>query len=84
MPERDPYAMQQSKASPLALVSDTPEDIAEMLAEAARVDALFQRGAISTFLPLFFGDLLGDVRGSDRVAEGAGAREERPTILPAA
>jgi hypothetical protein len=28
--------------------ADTAEDIAEMMAEAARVDALFQSGAIST------------------------------------
>ena len=27
---------------------DTEEDIAEMMAEAAQVDAMFQRGAIST------------------------------------
>ncbi len=31
---------------------DTPEDIAEMMAEAARVDALFQCGAISTLFVL--------------------------------
>ena len=30
---------------------DTPDDIAEMMAEAARVDALFQSGAISTLFP---------------------------------
>jgi hypothetical protein len=30
---------------------DTPADIAEMLAEAARVDAMFQSGAISTLFP---------------------------------
>jgi hypothetical protein len=30
---------------------DSPEEIAEMMAEAARVDALFQSGAISTLLP---------------------------------
>jgi len=29
---------------------DSPEDIAEMMAEAARVDALFQSMAISTLL----------------------------------
>lgn len=33
---------------------DSPEDIAEMMAEAARVDAMFQSGAISTlFLNAF-------------------------------
>jgi hypothetical protein len=31
--------------------TDSPEDIAEMMAEAARVDAMFQSGAISTLLP---------------------------------
>lgn len=30
---------------------DTPDDIAEMMAEAARVDAMFQSGAISTLFP---------------------------------
>jgi hypothetical protein len=30
---------------------DTPDEIAEMMAEAARVDALFQSGAISTLFP---------------------------------
>lgn len=30
---------------------DTPDDIAEMMAEAARVDAMFQSGAISTVFP---------------------------------
>ncbi|HVZ04993.1 hypothetical protein [Hyphomicrobium sp.] len=30
---------------------DSPEDIAEMMAEAARVDAMFQSGAISTLFP---------------------------------
>lgn len=35
---------------------DSEEDIAEMMAEAARVDALFQSGAISTlFLSAFTG-----------------------------
>jgi|SRR6185312_2251185 len=33
------------------LGSDTPEDIAEMMAEAARVDAMFQSMTISTLLP---------------------------------
>ena len=31
--------------------TDSPEDIAEMMAEAARVDAMFQSGAISTLFP---------------------------------
>lgn len=30
---------------------DTPDEIAEMMAEAARVDAMFQSGAISTLFP---------------------------------
>jgi hypothetical protein len=30
--------------------TDSPEEIAEMMAEAARVDALFQSGALSTLL----------------------------------
>jgi hypothetical protein len=33
------------------LGSDTPEDIAEMMAEAARVDAMFQSMRISTLFP---------------------------------
>lgn len=33
------------------LWTDTPDDIAEMMAEAARVDAMFQSGAISTLFP---------------------------------
>lgn len=33
---------------------DSPEEIAEMMAEAARVDAMFQSGAISTLLPYAF------------------------------
>jgi hypothetical protein len=33
------------------LCSDSPEDIAEMMAEAARVDAMFQSMTISTLLP---------------------------------
>ena len=34
--------------------SDSPEDIAEMMAEAARIDAMFQSGAISTLFPYAF------------------------------
>lgn len=37
---------------------DTPEDIAEMMAEAARVDAMFQSGAISTLFPYAFSDFV--------------------------
>ena len=33
---------------------DSPEDIADMMAEAARVDAMFQSGTISTLLPYAF------------------------------
>jgi len=33
---------------------DSPDDIAEMMAEAARVDAMFQSGAISTLFPYAF------------------------------
>lgn len=33
---------------------DSPEEIAEMMAEAARVDAMFQSGTISTLLPYAF------------------------------
>jgi hypothetical protein len=33
---------------------ESPEDIAEMMAEAARVDAMFQSGTISTLLPYAF------------------------------
>lgn len=40
----------RSKVEPNLWV-DTPEDIAEMMAEAARVDAMFQSGAISTLFP---------------------------------
>jgi hypothetical protein len=43
-----------STASTSYVDQDTPEEIAEMFAEAARVDALFQSGAISTCLPLIF------------------------------
>jgi hypothetical protein len=43
-----------STASAPCVDQDTPEEIAEMFAEAARVDALFQSGAISTCLPLIF------------------------------
>jgi hypothetical protein len=43
-----------STASASYVDQDTPEEIAEMFAEAARVDALFQSGAISTCLPLIF------------------------------
>ena len=43
-----------STASTSYADQDTPEEIAEMFAEAARVDALFRSGAISTCLPLIF------------------------------
>ena len=33
---------------------DSADDIAEMMAEAARVDAMFQSGAISTLFPYAF------------------------------
>ena len=36
--------------------ADTPEAIEEMMAEAARVDALFQSGKISTILALRFAE----------------------------
>ena len=42
-----PMAIEQLMLAPLPC-ADTAEDIAEMMAEAARVDALFQCGAIST------------------------------------
>lgn len=41
---------------------DTPEDIAEMMAEAARVDAMFQSGAISTLFPYAFSDVASAVQ----------------------
>jgi hypothetical protein len=75
--------MPQSQASHLAIAADSPEDIAEMMAEVARVDALFQSGAISTCLPLFFSDRLESARAAGH-SEGAGGAEERPAILPAA
>jgi hypothetical protein len=41
-----------AKSLRLIPAEDTPEDIAEMLAEAARVDSLFRSGEISTmFVP---------------------------------
>ena len=45
--------MTRPRVSPAREI-DSPEDIAEMMAEAARVDAMFQSGAISTLLPYAF------------------------------
>jgi hypothetical protein len=43
---------------------DSPEEIAEMMAEAARLDALFQSGAISTLLPSAFTAFVSESAGS--------------------
>jgi hypothetical protein len=46
--------------------ADSPEDIAEMMAEAARVDAMFQSGAISTLFPYAFISTPAKASNSDR------------------
>ncbi|HVJ76255.1 MAG TPA: hypothetical protein VM620_00350 [Hyphomicrobium sp.] len=46
--------------------TDSPEDIAEMMAEAARVDAMFQSGAISTLFPYAFNSSPSKTANSDR------------------
>jgi hypothetical protein len=48
------------------LETDSPEDIAEMMAEAARVDAMFQSGAISTLFPYAFNSTSAKAANSDR------------------
>lgn len=45
---------------------DTPDDIAEMMAEAARVDAMFQSGAISTLFPYALATAPEDLIDGDR------------------
>lgn len=47
---------------------DTPEEIAEMMAEAARIDALFQSGAISTMFVLGCHQLSGSQKSEAPVA----------------
>jgi hypothetical protein len=42
--------MARPRVEPIPQI-DTPDDIAEMMAEAARIDAMFQSGAISTLFP---------------------------------
>lgn len=57
---------------------DSPEDIAEMMAEAARVDAMFQSGTISTLLPYAFCSDDLHLVGSDR---DANKTEGSPKLL---
>jgi hypothetical protein len=52
---------------------DSPEDIAEMMAEAARVDALFQSMAISTLLSSALTDFLAASMSPDHSPEPAGS-----------
>ncbi len=63
--------------SPPAAPIDTPEEIAEMMAEAARIDALFQSGAISTMF------LLGcpEISSSHKKSEAPGAVKRREPRL---
>ena len=68
-----------SGIKPSELYSDLSEqEIAEMMAECAKIDALFQSGAISTLIPTDLTDVAYEVAGSseseavvDRAAKAA-------------
>jgi hypothetical protein len=54
--------------------ADTPDDIADMMAEAARVDAMFQSGAISTLFPYALSFSPSRLADTDRTADESGAQ----------